>query len=266
MFTEGGRRIHGERLRRGLRQAAQSAGLTGTGGHPLKVVPHQLRHTYATTLVNAGMSLPALMALLGHQTPEMTLRYATLASPTLRSAYDTAMGKMRRQFTLTPTGRPIVPDKVTWLHAEMLKTRVPHGYCSRDLAAEACPYANICENCETTSPGPSSLPYSKPNSSTSKPSTMTRSNVAGTAKPPGTPASPPTSPPPGKHRPSALDLTLTPRPVNATESLWLLADHHHPGPVLPRALLPRHRLQPRSARDRRHPRRPVRQTLATHNS
>jgi hypothetical protein len=29
----------------------------------------------------------------------------------------------------------------------MLKTRVAHGYCSRDLAADACPYANICETC-----------------------------------------------------------------------------------------------------------------------
>ena len=26
----------------------------------------------------------------------------------------------------------------------MLKTRVAHGYCSRDLVAEACPYANTC--------------------------------------------------------------------------------------------------------------------------
>ena len=32
----------------------------------------------------------------------MTIRYATLASPTLRSAYDQAMGTMRRQLTLTP--------------------------------------------------------------------------------------------------------------------------------------------------------------------
>jgi hypothetical protein len=31
-------------------------------------------------MVNAGMSLPALMALMGHVTPEMTLRYARLAS------------------------------------------------------------------------------------------------------------------------------------------------------------------------------------------
>ena len=30
----------------------------------------------------------------------------------------------------------------------MLKTRVAHGYCSRELAAEACPYANICEQCD----------------------------------------------------------------------------------------------------------------------
>ncbi len=30
----------------------------------------------------------------------------------------------------------------------MLKTRVAHGYCSRNLVAEACSYANICEQCD----------------------------------------------------------------------------------------------------------------------
>jgi hypothetical protein len=47
-----------------------------------------------------------------------------------------------------------MPDSVEWLHAEMLKTRVANGYCSRDLAAEACSYANICETCPhfTTTP------------------------------------------------------------------------------------------------------------------
>lgn len=152
LFTEHGRRLGATRLRNGLLTAVSSAGLHGPGGQAMTVTPHQLRHTYATALANAGMSLQALMALLGHVTPEMTIRYATLASPTLRGAYDEAMGKMRRQLTLTPVGRPIVPNKVAWLAAEMLKTRVAHGYCARHESQGACPYANICETCDNYTP------------------------------------------------------------------------------------------------------------------
>jgi len=148
LFTQRGRRLGYTRLRNGLLAAAEAAGLRAPEGGVLIITPHQLRHTWATELANAGMSLQALMALLGHITPQMTLRYATLASPTLRAAYDEAMGKMRRQFTLTPVGKPILPNKVAWLHNEMLKTRVAHGYCARHPAAGACPYANICETCD----------------------------------------------------------------------------------------------------------------------
>ena len=78
----------------------------------------------------------------------MTLRYATLASPTLRAAYDEAIGKARPRLPIIVNDRPVLPSKLDWLRGEMLKTRVAHGYCSRHLAAEACPYANICENCD----------------------------------------------------------------------------------------------------------------------
>jgi integrase len=154
LFTARGRRLGATRLRNGLLAAAESAGLRGPGSQVLVVTCHQLRHTWATGLANAGMSLQALMALLGHVTPQMTIRYATLASPALRSAYDQAMSKMRRQFTLTPAGKPIIPDKVSWLNSEMLKTRVAHGYCSRHEAAGPCPYANICETCDNFVTGP----------------------------------------------------------------------------------------------------------------
>jgi hypothetical protein len=56
--------------------------------------------------------------------------------------------RSRQQLPLIVADRPVVPDRVQWLHAEMLKTRVAHGYCSRHLAADACPYANICEQCD----------------------------------------------------------------------------------------------------------------------
>jgi hypothetical protein len=150
LFLERGRRPTAFRLRRALDHAAAAAGLSGPGGSLLHVTPHQLRHTFGTSLINAGMSLPALMALMGHITPEMTLRYAKLASPTVRTAYQAAMDKVRvrQPLPLLIDDRQAVPDRVEWLGSEMLKTRVAHGYCSRDLVAEACPYANICEQCD----------------------------------------------------------------------------------------------------------------------
>ncbi|MDP8960382.1 MAG: tyrosine-type recombinase/integrase [Actinomycetota bacterium] len=154
VFVEHGRKLGPARLSSGLRRAVRAAGLVGPDGKPLRIVSHQLRHTYATSLVNAGMSLQALMALLGHRSPEMTIRYARLASPTLRAAYEQAIVKMRQLLPITPAVAPALPDRVEWLRSEMLKTRVAHGYCARELAAAACPYANICETCPnfTTAP------------------------------------------------------------------------------------------------------------------
>ena len=154
LFTERGQRLKGWRIRAGLRTASARAGLAGPDGTALNVTPHQLRHTYATELANAGMSLQALMALLGHVTPEMTLRYATLASPTLRAAYDEAIGKVRRSIPVAPAGRPVVPLKVEWIASEFLKTRLGTGMCSRHLAAGPCPYANVCETCDNFDPKP----------------------------------------------------------------------------------------------------------------
>ena len=42
--------------------------------------------------------------------------------------------------------------------AARLKTQVAHGYCSRQLAAEACPYANICEQCDNYVTAPEFIP------------------------------------------------------------------------------------------------------------
>lgn len=38
------------------------------------------------------------------------------------------------------------------------ETRVAHGCCSRQLAAAACPYANICEQCDNYVTAPEFIP------------------------------------------------------------------------------------------------------------
>lgn len=68
------------------------------------------------------------------------------------------MGKVRRLIPVAPAGRPPVPAKVEWIASEFLKTRLTGGYCSRHLAAEACPYANVCETCDNFVPGPEFAP------------------------------------------------------------------------------------------------------------
>jgi integrase len=160
LFLEHGRRPTSFRLRKGLLDAVAAADLRGRDGNLLHITPHQLRHTFGTSLINGGISLPALMALMGHVTPEMTLRYAKLASPTIRSAYQAAMDKVRAGQLLPLTAvnaSPPVPDKVAWLHTEMLKTRLAHGFCARPKAAGPCPYANICEQCDFFVPDPAAI-------------------------------------------------------------------------------------------------------------
>ena len=121
---------------------------------------HELMHGISSLVdrrTNLGRT-PTDHPHIKHVTPEMTLRYATLASPTLRTAYDQAIGKVRKALPIAPVGQPIVPAKIDWIASEFLKTRVAHGYCSRHLAAGACPYANICETCDNFVPAPEHLP------------------------------------------------------------------------------------------------------------
>jgi integrase len=47
---------------------------------------HDLRHTYASLLASAGLSLPIIGALLGHTQPGTTARYAHLFDDPLRAA------------------------------------------------------------------------------------------------------------------------------------------------------------------------------------
>ena len=47
---------------------------------------HDLRHTYASVLASAGLSLPIIGALLGHSQPATTARYSHLLDDPLRAA------------------------------------------------------------------------------------------------------------------------------------------------------------------------------------
>jgi integrase len=83
VFSYRGKKL--SNFRESFKTACKRAGLNG-----LRV--HDLRHVFASKMVMSGTSLYITGELLGHRTPQMTMRYAHLAPYTLKKAVDEVWG------------------------------------------------------------------------------------------------------------------------------------------------------------------------------
>lgn len=68
--------------------------------------PHRLRHTFATELARANMPLPAIMKMLGHITPRVTVGYVHIAGIDLRNAFELALHQLPAFSRLHPLPPP----------------------------------------------------------------------------------------------------------------------------------------------------------------
>lgn len=139
LLTHQGRRVSADTLRDELHRAADEAGIG-------PVTPHRLRHTFATALVNAGCSLQSLMAMLGHVSADMSLRYGRLFDATVRADYEKALTLAKEHLGPMPERAP-APLEGDWRRLPLIKARLAGGYCVRTAAQGVCPYTNICESC-----------------------------------------------------------------------------------------------------------------------
>ena len=67
---------------------------------------HELRHSFASQLVNQGASLPLIGALLGHTQAQTTARYAHLFDDPQRAAVERVGAVISNAGKLTKTGTP----------------------------------------------------------------------------------------------------------------------------------------------------------------
>ena len=123
-------------LRDYLHQVCHSLGLS------TRIVPHQFRHTYATEMLRAGVSFPALMKLLGHTSPEMTMLYVEVALVDLQREFQLARSKPRHLVPQPKTSialfRPGLDGVIDSLQAaqhalEMFRRALPIGDARRHL-------------------------------------------------------------------------------------------------------------------------------------
>ncbi|HEY3627135.1 MAG TPA: site-specific integrase [Terracidiphilus sp.] len=78
------------------------------------------RHTFATEMMRSGVSFPALMNLLGHSTPKMTLLYSEFTQTDLQREFRAARSQPRH-IAPSPTAATstigLKPDLTSTLHA-----------------------------------------------------------------------------------------------------------------------------------------------------
>ena len=106
-----GRMALGATLRRSLHQIARAAGIR------TRIVPHQFRHSYATEMLRAGVSLPVLMKLLGHESPKMTMRYVDVSLIDVEHEFRMARQQPRHLVPApkAPSASSVTPDLAGFL-------------------------------------------------------------------------------------------------------------------------------------------------------
>jgi site-specific recombinase XerD len=114
LVLPGAKRVSYDRMRKALKNASIRAGCS-------PVRPHQLRHTFATTMIRAGMSLPVLKEILGHRDIRMTLGYVQVTQNDMQREYHQAREKIATVHTL-----PQLPNRC---HMETSTTGIP-AICS----------------------------------------------------------------------------------------------------------------------------------------
>jgi len=99
-----GGRLHPSTVQRAVRGAAQAAGIRKP------VTPHTLRHSYATSQMQAGVDLLTLQRLLGHRQFQTTAKYVHVTTARLQQL-STPLDRLPRDVPGPPRLTTASPSK-----------------------------------------------------------------------------------------------------------------------------------------------------------
>src|SRR5699024_6736556 len=111
---------------------------------------HAFRHTVGTRMINNGVPQHIVQKFLGHESPEMTSRYAHIFDETLKNEFSKSQEKL-----VTNNGDVLDIDddsEVDEVKLESLKKNINahvdlNAYCRLPVIAGCGPHAKACLDC-----------------------------------------------------------------------------------------------------------------------
>jgi integrase len=115
-------------------------------GKPVRVTPHQWRHTFGTRLINREVPQETVRRLMDHSSHQMTSHYARLADTTIREHWERARKVNVSGQELPSDSGPLA--EAVWMKNNLARAKMalPNGYCTLPLQ-QSCQYANACLTC-----------------------------------------------------------------------------------------------------------------------
>ena len=155
---DGHRPIAGGTYRDALGRWLAACDVRDEHGQPVRLTPHQWRHTLGTRLINKDVPQHVVQKILDHDSPLMTAHYARLSDKTVREHWE----KARK---VNAAGQPvqISPDgplgDAAWAKQRLSRATqaLPNGYCQLPVV-KTCPHANACLTCPMFVTTPEFLP------------------------------------------------------------------------------------------------------------
>lgn len=116
-------------------------------GRPVRLTPHQWRHTLGTRLINRDVPQEVVRRILDHDSPQMTAHYARLHDTTVRRHWEAArkVDIAGALVAIDPAG-PLA--EAAWAKQRLGRATqaLPNGFCGLPVQ-KTCPHANACLTC-----------------------------------------------------------------------------------------------------------------------
>ncbi len=140
--------ISGRWVNTALNQLSQEQQIVDEYNKVWKFHSHQFRHTVGTRMINSKVPQAIVQKYLGHESAEMTARYAHIHNDTMKKAFIEYQGNL-----VDIHGKSIKVKHINklhdakWLKHNMIAQALPNGICNLPAPQRSCPHANACLTC-----------------------------------------------------------------------------------------------------------------------